>query len=523
MLSEYVAVYFQMQMNQSCVKFTKLELMSSLLRVFAVYVCFRDEWLQHKAIYFYFQVLFKPLLKAIGLQMEAVKMSAMMKKFGGNISVRSHLQTLRIEIVDSESGTMRKPKGKGKGRLKKTPKFVIDTGLDKPAFQTDALAFMVDMKDIVDFEKSKEEKKQEAEFMEMRRRSLRTLRFAMDHLEAKPTTMRVNCSFNCNAVTQHINMSLLRLIHQFVTMIENIHETRSELKERHTHRYTQHKKQDSKGSSTETGTDIHSIDPLDDDHVQVSEPSVSMQSPMSSELHSPTQRPSNLPLSDPPSDRRPRPDKLPISGGFTTKTPRKLSGKKAKLDSTSSKQSSTDPKTDEMLNSPIHSIDSVTIDMADTSSPALAEKTIVDQIRENTPLCWIKLYHILNLYSTMPDMKTVTKKPSQSRLSVIAEESEKGSQNQSVKQEQDPLASKAHGDDIEAVERQPKKLVAGKMYPKSTFTHSKYFILWWYSSGVTYLFYSMKPVFKGHSDERTPSDQGMFSQNGDCIKGISVM
>ena len=25
--------------------------------------------------------------------------------------------------------------------------------------------------------------------------------------------------------------------------------------------------------------------------------------------------------------------------------------------------------------------------------------------------------------------------------------------------------------------------------------------------------YTVKPVFKGHSDERTPSDQGVFSQN----------
>ena len=35
-----------------------------------------------------------------------------------------------------------------------------------------------------------------------------------------------------------------------------------------------------------------------------------------------------------------------------------------------------------------------------------------------------------------------------------------------------------------------------------------------YFSTLMYLFNTVKPVFKRHADERTPCDQGMFSQNG---------
>lgn len=72
--------------------------------------------------------------------------------------------------------------------------------------------------------------------------------------------------------------------------------------------------------------------------------------------------------------------------------------------------------------------DSVAIEMADTSSPAIAEKTIIDEIKEETPKCWRTLYHLLELYSTMPETKTIQGRQStRQQLPVIEEEpSEKG-------------------------------------------------------------------------------------------------
>lgn len=66
--------------------------------------------------------------------------------------------------------------------------------------------------------------------------------------------------------------------------------------------------------------------------------------------------------------------------------------------------------------------DSVHIDLGDTSSPAVLEKTIIDEIKEGTPRCWRTLYHLLELYSTMPETKRVDRKSSRQHLPVIEEE-----------------------------------------------------------------------------------------------------
>lgn len=80
--------------------------------------------------------------------------------------------------------------------------------------------------------------------------------------------------------------------------------------------------------------------------------------------------------------------------------------------------------------------DSVNIDMGDSSSPAVVEKTIVDEIKASTPKCWRTLYHLLELYSTMPETKTVSQPPDRNQLPVIEEEVEKpesGTPSDSIK------------------------------------------------------------------------------------------
>ena len=410
-------------------------------------------------------------------------MSALMKKFGGNISITGMLQALRIDIVDSETYDGKKSKGKGKGKPRKLPKFHIDTGLDMPAFLCDSFAVMIAMKDVVDFEKEKEEK-DELEKEAFRRRSLRALKFALDHMQAKPTTTRVNFSADCHSISQHVNMSLLRLVHQFVTMIENINETRTELKGLTFDSFRVHRKQDSKGSSTATDpqsfdqTDtlqkLHAMSSLDLD-TPTPEPSpMDAFKSADTTAHTPNKYPPGSPLphavsplfNRPPSELRMRPDKLPLS---SDKSPTKKSMAKKNL------------------HSPLHTLnlsDSVAIEMADTSSPALAEKTIVDEIKENTPKCWRTLYHLLDLYSTMPETKTLGRRPSHSRLSIIEEEPEKVSQSQSI-----PHGSYSRMDNgvsetnIDMVERQPlvrpisRPPVPPRTYTGSTFTQSRCFQL----------------------------------------------
>ena len=61
------------------------------------------------------QVLFKPLLTTLGLHIDAVKRSALMKKFGGNVSIKGALNALRVDIVESEE-VVWPPRTAGKGR-----------------------------------------------------------------------------------------------------------------------------------------------------------------------------------------------------------------------------------------------------------------------------------------------------------------------------------------------------------------------------------------------------------------------
>lgn len=177
-----------------------------------------------------------------------------MKKLGCDLSVTAIMKSLRVDIVDSETSTKRKS-SKGKGKAKRNvPRFHIETGLDTPAFFCDTFNAMINLKDIVNFEKKIDDDGDGS--LSSKKRSSRTINIALDGFEAKPTTTKINFAVNVHEINQHVNMSLLRLVHQFVTMIMNIVETRTELKGlTSTDAFKGHRKQDSKGSSTDTGED----------------------------------------------------------------------------------------------------------------------------------------------------------------------------------------------------------------------------------------------------------------------------
>lgn len=188
--------------------------------------------------------LFKPFLQSIGLHVENVRPTAMLKNFGGNLSLQGKLDVLKIQIADS----VRTKKGKGKG--KKSVKH--DACLDSSAFLCELFTMKVSMMDVSDFEK-----KNSSEEEDLSKKI--PFKFAMHKLEAKPATMQMNLLVNCQSVTQYVDMPLLRLIHQFVTMIGNVNETRVELKQGHSSVdwIRTHRKQDSKGSSSSAET-VHS-------------------------------------------------------------------------------------------------------------------------------------------------------------------------------------------------------------------------------------------------------------------------
>ncbi|XP_065930909.1 bridge-like lipid transfer protein family member 1 isoform X3 [Magallana gigas] len=337
------------------------------------------------------QSLFRPFLQSVGLHVEGVRPSAMMKKFGGALSLEGKLKFLKIEISDSG-----RRKGKGKSRKHRTK--LLNLTDEMPAFLCQDFCVSVGMKDVVDFET-----KESGEAFDPNCQ----LNFAMHKLEAKPTTLQVNFSINCNSVTQHVDMPLLRLIHQFVTMAENVEETRNELKQNHTaDDWTKtHRKQESKGSNSSGDTDT-SDGPS---------PTEMVQSTWKPEARLPVSVKSDILESD-------------SSQELGKTAPGGVEGRDGRGNQSS------------CVLTPPQSLNlskTVAIDIEETSSPAVTEKTFIDELNATTPKCWKTLCHLLELYSTMPEPKTVKRKPS-SKLPVIEEEPEAEVQEEGEEQLETP-------------------------------------------------------------------------------------
>ncbi|XP_059164299.1 bridge-like lipid transfer protein family member 1 [Physella acuta] len=440
------------------------------------------------------QVLFKPVLQSLGLHVESVRPSAMMKKFGGHLLLQGHISVFKILIAESEATPSLHmtytPKGKGRGKrsLNKIP--------ESPAFQCESFDVNVSLKDAVDFNESGGSSKF-------------PYKFAMHKLEAKPTTLQINLLVNCHSIRQNVDMALLRLAHQVLTMVGNVKETRVELKQKRLEQsiwMLTHKKQESKDSTSSVDTNqsdtsqterlmgsftnLMALDkkketPIIPRPSAVSSktstettatlvpsssgsridtkwpPGIKMPSPIMPQksLQSPIlQGPDNSTPSLPKvesgsfakdgksgtsTDTKPllsslterlqekkRPEELPIGIGHTKKLAHLRFAQDSKMEATTSKKMSTSfasTGSDGEVMTPPHSLnlsDSVVLDLADTSSPALNEKTIIDEIKENTPQCWRHLYQLLELYATMPEPKTVAVRHSQAlnKLPVIVEE-----------------------------------------------------------------------------------------------------
>ncbi|XP_041357043.1 transmembrane protein KIAA1109-like isoform X2 [Gigantopelta aegis] len=353
------------------------------------------------------QVLFKPLLQSLGLHVEGVRPSAVMRKFGGHLFLQIHLDQLKIQIAESEASCSKYKSFDARKRVK------MNWNTSNPAFLCEGFAVNVSMKDVMDFGEESGEDEKAKSF---------PMTFAMHKLEAKPTTLQISFLINCNAITQLVDMALLRLVHQFVTMIANVKETQVDLKERRTSLdwIKTHRKQESKDSTSSTDTQQSDLSRLD---LTPSAPSVSAADSLST---------INTPDGDKARIKSPKGSKGTSPLSFDSRRPSKLQlpvlHKKSHLrfskDSKKEKSSMTSFKQSEVFATPqsINLSDSVTIDIVDTSSPALAEKTIVDEIKESTPQCWRHLYHLLELYSTIPEPKTVYRKSGIPALSVIEEE-----------------------------------------------------------------------------------------------------
>ncbi|XP_027856720.1 bridge-like lipid transfer protein family member 1 isoform X7 [Xiphophorus couchianus] len=153
------------------------------------------------------QVVFKPLLGYIGIQAQDATPLSYKMYFGEHLSFSGNLECLRADIVDSDTTKERKNKKSRRQGTVNLPPLEFKPALLIETFSVNAVVM----------EKSASAPQgAPLSFHDLNRRHYNTF----------------HCDFTtaCQAISQRVDMALVRLIHQFSTMIDDIKATQTDIK-----------------------------------------------------------------------------------------------------------------------------------------------------------------------------------------------------------------------------------------------------------------------------------------------------
>ncbi|CAB4060691.1 unnamed protein product [Lepeophtheirus salmonis] len=293
-------------------------------------------------------LIFEPLLSSLGLMPQQIQ-NLSLKNLGSNVSILASVDEFKIDIIESEFG---------KSYIRRKPQQLhFDKDRYSPAFLCEKIYLQIDFKKITDISMPTK---------------VIPLYISRAQLKRQTSTI-VNFSIDITTISQRVNMPLLRLLNQILTMHQNVKETSEELKERKPEEYMKHKKSSS-GSSTSSNLSAHL---------------------RNSESYDASGFKSNQ---DCPTNSK------KVNPGHTQSTPSPSLTLKSQLRNR--------PKTFAQKFRPnsrlagYSNLESPVEDLQDsfvlTSGPL--EKITEEQV---TIRCWRTLYNLLELYSTMPTTKTV--------------------------------------------------------------------------------------------------------------------
>ncbi|EGW12650.1 Uncharacterized protein KIAA1109 [Cricetulus griseus] len=155
------------------------------------------------------QVVFKPLLSHTGIQSQDTMPLCYRMYFGEHLSFSGTLDCLRADIVDSDTAKDRKGKrARRQGHVNLPPLEF------KPALMLETFSISA-----VVMEKS----------VCTPQNSTNALSFH-DLNKRYYNTFHCNFTISCQSISQHVDMALVRLIHQFSTMIDDIKATQTDIK-----------------------------------------------------------------------------------------------------------------------------------------------------------------------------------------------------------------------------------------------------------------------------------------------------
>ncbi|XP_069098559.1 bridge-like lipid transfer protein family member 1 isoform X3 [Pleurodeles waltl] len=155
------------------------------------------------------QVVFKPLLSYTGIQSQDVVPLCYRMYFGEHLSFSGTLDCLRADIVDSDTSKERRGKRARRQGAVNLPPLEF-----KPALMLETFSI-----NSVVMEKS----------MCTPQNSTSALSFH-DLNKRYYNTFHCNFTVCCQSISQHVDMALVRLIHQFSTMIDDIKATQTDIK-----------------------------------------------------------------------------------------------------------------------------------------------------------------------------------------------------------------------------------------------------------------------------------------------------
>ncbi|XP_061651565.1 bridge-like lipid transfer protein family member 1 [Phyllopteryx taeniolatus] len=156
------------------------------------------------------QVVFKPLLNYTGIQAQDTAPLSYKMYFGEHLSFSGNLECLRADIVDSDTSKERKTKRSRRQGLVNLPPLDFKPALLIETFSLNAVVM----------EKSTSAPQGSTavplSFHDLTRRHYNTF----------------HCDFTtaCQSISQRVDMALVRLIHQFSTMIDDIKATQTDIK-----------------------------------------------------------------------------------------------------------------------------------------------------------------------------------------------------------------------------------------------------------------------------------------------------
>ena len=187
--------------------------------------------------------VFHPFISSLGIAMNEENSTSCLEfgQFGTKVSICGRIKLFKIDIVESENrnspNRSRSPSRKMspnrlpvinfesspfKARLK------VDNNSDASAFVCEGLGVEFDLRKVKDFEKSENNQQNDQKVCSI-------VIVGPDGMSQ--TTTLLNFSVDINCIDQRVNLPLLRLLHQFTAMYENVKETRLEMRSNRLHSF----------------------------------------------------------------------------------------------------------------------------------------------------------------------------------------------------------------------------------------------------------------------------------------------